>query len=734
MRKILLSLFIVNILLSFFVFYDLEKNSINNNIVKSGEEQATTILIDKAINNLNRVEAIDTIIATTQKFEADIILNVYNNAPGEKFNLIKYIHLKDSSKIFKKIKVTGDLLENYDKSNNYLDSQNFDNKECIGRIGVLDHNFKIRISTLENLKNEKYILSGYYSVNIAKEKTDPFIKELSSDLQVDVSKVSGMNRGQVVIPPILKLIPMIIVFLLVILVVVFDLISRFKDVGVKKLNGYSDKKLKFEYFRSIGVLYFISSVVSYSFLSILFLKFKSVLYIDLVFRSLIITSMLFVLICLIILIPLRFMNKITLGSAIKNMKPVQIIKRFNYGFKIIFTLILIGLFIYGLKIYLPVYSFYFENLKKWEAARDYAQVDLHYYDQNDDFDHIIWHGIQHKKLCLYVNDIGGIQMFVKDLDVSQESDTRKREEENYISNSVLINNNYLKKHPIMDINGNVIKIDENERVHYILVPEKYAYLEKEILKTYEKYYFFLYDLPQDVIEEGKRIEQELIRKEPELFGNEPDTIKVIFIKNAQGLFTYNMNVYPESNNMIYDRIVEINTRGAYKGGDISPNSGYFIKVTNPEEPFLSISDKVRELGLEAYFYDAYSVYGYVAGEVNQYLGVLSQVAVIFTIAGITIAILIAYSIMIYMEKEKMDLSVKLLNGYSFLGRHGKKLLRTILFYILFLPTFYFVGENVLETRALALLISGMVILDLLLTYFFIKIYEKRNIKDILKGN
>lgn len=734
MRKILFSLFLINILLSFFILFDLENNRINDRISKSGENHIYTINIDKGINYIERNTAIDKIQKVTKKYEAGLLFRVYNNAPGQKLKMVKFVYLNDSKELFKDTIVKGNLIGDYDTSMSYLDTGNIDNEKQVGRILVLDPEIYFKIATFENLKESKYTLSGFYSVNIDKSELVDFVSELKGELGVNVNIEKNFNYNRLTITPILKIIPMIIVFLLVILLVVFDLISRFKDVGVKKLNGYSDKKLKFEYFRSIGVLYFISSVVSYSFLSILFLKFKSVLYIDLVFRSLIITSMLFVLICLIILIPLRFMNKITLGSAIKNMKPVQIIKRFNYGFKIIFTLILIGLFIYGLKIYLPVYSFYFENLKKWEAARDYAQVDLHYYDQNDDFDHIIWHGIQHKKLCLYVNDMGGIQMFVKDLDVSQESDPRKREEENYISNSVLINNNYLRKHPIMDINGNVIKIDENERVHHILVPEKYAYLEKEILKTYEKYYFFLYDLPQDVIEEGKRIEQELIRKEPELFGNEPDTIKVIFIKNGQGLFTYDMNVYPESNNMIYDRIVEINTRGAYKGGDISPNSGYFIKVTNPEEPFLSISEKVNELGLEAYFYDAYSVYGYVAGEVNQYIGILSQVAVIFTIAGITIAILIAYSIMIYMEKEKMDLSVKLLNGYGFLERHGKKLLCTILFYILFIPTIYFVRNSMIELRAVGILLAGILILDLLVSIIFIKIYEKRNIKDILKGN
>ncbi len=734
MRKILLSLFIVNILLSFFVFYDLEKNSINNNIVISGEEQAATILIDKAINNLDRKEVVDTLIETTEKYEADLILNVYNNAPGEKFNLIKYIHLKDNGKIFKKLKITGDILDNYDKSNNYLDSRDINKMECIGRIGVLENDFKIRISTFENLKDEKYVLSGYYSLNIANEKSDAFIKELSSELHVDVSRVSGMNRGKIMIPPILKIIPMIIVFLLTILVVVYDLISRYKDIGVKKLNGYSDKKLKYEYYRNIGVLYIISSVVSYSILGLLFMKFNNMLFLELIFRSIINTSILFIVICLILLLPLSFMHKITIASAIKNMKPVQIIRRFSNGFKIIFTIILIGLFIYSLKIYMPVYNFYFENLKKWEDTINYAQVSLSYDERTDDFEDMIFNMVQNKKLYVHANEKGGIQIQVNDKFDGEKHGETQSYFESIMWKSIEINNNYLKKNPIYDINNNKISVDDNENINYILIPEKYADLKKEIIYNLENNYYSLHDVPIQFAEGRKKEQKAAYEMAPEFFAKEFGTIKAIIIKNGQEHFTYDLFKYPETNNMVKDRVVIVHNDKAGLLFDISNNGGYFIKVNNPDQPFLAISDKVNELGLSAYYYQAFSVYGSIAGQVTIYLETLSQIAVIFGIVGITIAVLIAYSIMIYMEKEKMDLSIKLLNGYSFIGRHGKKLLGTILFYITFIPAFYFVRGSILETKALALLLVAIVILDLFATYIFIRIYEKRNIKDILKGN
>ncbi len=734
MRKILMSLFLINILLSFFIFYDLENNRINERISKSGEDQNFTILVDKGINELERNKTIDKIQKVTKKYEADVIFRVYNNAPGQKLKLVKFVYLKDSDELFKDIRFKGNIIGNYDSSMSYLDSGNSENTERIGSILVIDPEIYFKIATFENLKASKYTLSGFYSVNIDKLKIESFVNELKGELGVTVKLEKNFNNNRVVIPPILKIIPMIIVFLLSILVVVFDLISRYKDIGVKKLNGYSENILKLDYYRGIAWLYLISVIISYSILGIIYIKFRNILFRELVFKSLLITGVLFILICIILLISLNFISRINMSSAIKNKKPVHIVKRFSLSFKFIFTFILIGLFIAGIKLCMPVYSFYFENFKKWEAAIDYAQVSLHYDDSYGDFDERIWSLIQHKKLYLYCNESGGIQILVNDFSNSNNSDPKKREEENIIHNTIFLNNNYLKKHPIYDLNGKIVSIDDNERVHTFLVPEKYAYLEEQIIKTYENYYISFHDIPKELSEDIERVQLVLNEKAPEYFGNEPDSIKIIVIKNGQGYFTYDMNVHPESKNMVYDRIIDINTRGAYKTGDISTNSGYFIKVDNPEEPFLSISDKVEELGLEAYYYDAYSAYSNVAGELNMYLGVLSQIAIVFIIAGVTITILIAYSIMIYMEKEKMDLSVKFLNGYSFLGRHGKKLLRTILFYILFLPTFYFVKGSFFETRELALLLLGIVILDLFATYIFIRIYEKRNIRDILKGN
>ncbi len=734
MRKILVSLFIINILLSFFIFYDLENTNINERISKSGEYQNFTIHIDKGINDQVRISTIDKIQKVTKKYEADLLFSVYNNAPDQKQKLVKFVYLKDSSDLFKDIRVKGDVIGNYDTSMSYLDSLNNDNNQRIGSILVLDPDIYFKIATFENLKEIKYTLSGFYSLNIDKSKAEAFVSELKSELGVNVKLEKNFNNDRVVIPPILKIIPMIIVFLLSVLVVVFDLISRYKDIGVKKLNGYSERSLKLDYYKGIGGLYLISVIISYLILGFTFIKFRNILYIELVFKSFIITFILFVIICLILLISLNFISRMKMNTAIKNKKPVHIIKRFSLGFKLIFTFILISLFISGLKLYVPVYSFYFENYQKWESSIDYAQVGLHYDNPDEDFDDMIWNMVQNKKLYVYANEMGGIQIQVKDVTDSVNSDPKKREEENVIDNTVLVNNNYLKKHSIYDWKGRIVTIDENKNVNYILVPEKYAYLEKRIITTFEKNYYSLNDMPEQARETRKKEQQTAHELAPEYFGKEFDTIEVIIIKNGQGYFTYDLSVHPESNNIVYDRIVEVSTKSTDIYAEISNNSGYFIKVNNPVEPFLAISDKVDELGLEAYYYDAYSAYSNVAGQVNMYLGILSQIAVIFGIAGITIAVLIAYAIMIYMEKEKMDLSIKFLNGYSFWGRHSKKLLRTILFYILFLPTFYFVRGSVLETKALALLLLGIVILDLVATYIFIRIYERRNIKDILKGN
>ena len=738
MRKILLSLFVINILLSFFIFYDLENSSINQKISRCGEEESYTLMIDKEINNKDRKSTIMSIQNTIEKYQGDIVFKVFHNAPGQEQNFTKYVFFKDSDQLFQNIRTKGLILNNYDRSNSYLSSYENNSNSVTNRVGeilVLNPKYKYKIAALENLKHEKYVLSGYYTFNLDRDKITSFITELQDELQVDVNRIGNMNNNRMFIPPILKLIPMIIVFLLSILVVVFDLISKYKDIGVKKINGYSNIKLKSEYYKEIVKLYITSSAISYLILGILYIKFNNILYFELVFRSLIYSFILLLFISLILLIPLSFIKRIKISSAIKNMKPVEVIKKFSIGFKIIFTAILIGLFIFSLKLYIPVYNFYSENLKKWEDAIDYAHVSLSYDNQDEDFDEMIWRLVQNKKLFVYANQEGGIQILVSNEKYkSEENDPRLRELDDVVSNGIGVNDNYLEKNPIYDVRGKKVVIDKNAEVNYVLIPEKYAYLEKDIIYTLENNYYSLHDMPKQAYESRRKEQQIAHELAPEYFNKEFDTFKVIIIKNGQGCFTYDLFKYTESNNTVFDRMITVSTNRTDLYDDISTNYGYMIKVNNHEEPFLSISEKVDELGLSAYYNQAYSAYSNVAGQVNMYLGVLSQIAVIFGIAGITIAILIAYSIMIYMEKEKMDLSIKLLNGYSFIGRHGKKLLRTILFYIFFLPSFIFVRGNTTETRALALLLVVIVILDLLLTYIFISIYEKRNIKDILKGN
>lgn len=734
MRKILLSLFIINILLSFFVFYDLENNYLNDQIFKSGENQAITIRVEKEINELNRATSIETIQRLVEKYEADILYKVYNNPPGQTLNLIKYVYSKDSNTIFGGIRINGKGLEDYDKSGNYLSSNVVEDENCIGNILVLNPDISFKISTFENLKNEKYILSGLYSVNIDKNMFNAFLLELKNDLGVEVSRDNGFPNNRVTIPPVLKIIPMIIIFLLSVLVVIYDLLSKFKELGVKKLNGYSDRRLKLEYIRSVGLLYLIGVIVSYLILGILYFKFSSLLYIELVFKSLIYSGILFIVVLIILLVPIKYIERITIASAIKNMKPINIIKRLSIGFKIVFTGILIGLFIFSLKLYIPVYNFYFDNVKKWEDTVNYAQVSLSYEKQNPTFEDMIWEMIQIKKLYNYANDQGGIQILVKDITNSVNIDPKTREEENLLDNTLVINSNYLIKNPIYDINGDVVKIDENKSVNYLLVPEKYEYLKDKIIERFENNYYSLNDVNSEAKRARERNQITLHQRAPEYFDAGFDTIELIIIKDGQDYFTYDISVHPESNNMVNSRIVEVRTSSTDLFDEISPNSGYFIKVDNPDEPFMSISDKVADLGLSAYYFQAYSLYGSVAGFVNQYLEILSQIAVIFIIGSITIAILIAYSIMIYMEKEKMELSIKMLNGYSFMDRHGKKLLNTMFLYFIYLPAFYFVRGNPTEMIALGILIICVLLLDVITTYIFIKIYEKRNIKDILKGN
>lgn len=737
MRKILLSLFVVNILLSFFIFFDLENNSLNDKIFRSGEGNSVTLRIGKDITQLDRNQTIDTIQQITEKYQADLIFKVFHNSPGEKKNITKYVFFKDSDGLFKSIRTDGRVLGDYDRGKKYLSSTLVEKKtdeQRIGRILVLDPEVKFKISTFESLKDEKYVLSGFYTFNLERDKIDAFIKDMKAELQIDVERSGNLGNAIMNLPPILKIIPMTIVMLLTALVVAYDLISRFKDIAIKKLNGYSGLRLKLEYLRNIGTTYLIASIISYIILGLICIFEANILYVELLLKSIIVYIFLFLLISLILFLPLRYMENIVISQGIKNMKPVRLIGRIGLVFKMIFTAILLGLFMYALKLYVPVLNFYSDNLKKWEDTVHYAQVSLSYDEDNNNFEDTIWRMVQNKKLYLYANRQGGLQIVVNEEFKSEQEDKKTRDFENAYYNSIEINTNYLRKHPVFDDKGKKVIIDDNDNINYILVPVKYATMEEEITRTVEMNLYSLHDMPKE-FQEGRLKEQKALHESaPEIFDKEFGEVRIILIKNNQEYFTYDLFNHPETANMVKDRIVIVNNDRAGLHFDISNNGGYLIKVKNHEEPFLSISDKVQELGLGAYYNQAYSIYGYVASEIDLYLETLLEIGVIFGIASITIALLVVYSVMTYMEKNKLDNCVKLLNGYGFLERHGRKLCSVILFYVPFLPVLIIVRKSGEEMMAIGMLLCGAVLFELLASLVLIRVYEQRNIKDMLKGN
>ena len=112
---------------------------------------------------------------------------------------------------------------------------------------------------------------------------------------------------------------------------------------------------------------------------------------------------------------------------------------------------------------------------------------------------------------------------------------------------------------------------------------------------------------------------------------------------------------------------------------------------------------------------------------------MTKLTIMAAINIFTLFLLIIYTNLIKLEHNKMDNSIKMLNGYSFKDRHINKLLLSIGIYLIPVGIISIKASNYFKLELLS--IVGLICLvDIVVTIITITITERKNLKDILKGN
>lgn len=743
MKRLLFSIFIINIMLSFLFIINTKNNEISKNISELGRSNSFTINIQNDIDNLDKNIAIDKIEKVVKKYDGSINKKFYLWRTSNKTDIIQYVYLNNPADYLQTLDITGNLLVAYDDSLNMIGSNNSTNKNKIGVIETLKSDIAYEIYTFQGLKDSKKSLSGFYTVNISGDtSSDVFINQLSKELGVIVNKNFQNTTTSSSSFFFFEIIPIIFLNILATIIVLYSVFFRFKEIGVKKMLGYKTAAIGLEFIKGIAKVYLLSFILSYIIIVIYYFLNKSKILFDSIIFSLKIYSIIFIITIIILTIPLMFINSITISQAIKNQKPTGLINKINIFFKVSFTFTLIILLSIILNLYLPIKSFYQHNYKKWEEAKNYAYVPLSYMDINDTEEKNLLETKQMKDLYIWLNNKGAIEIYIPDEiktennkieAIAKLNESEILEGEGYgfsktlklkiKNNGIRVNNNYLKLNHIYDMNGNIIQTGEDENIIYLLIPEKLQDQKEEIIKSYK----YPYENNMFTLSFSR-----LHSKFPDLFAGESPEIKPIIVKNEQRYFTYDIDAFSASKNYIIDPIVEINNNKVEHAGDISKNRGLYIRISSLDNPFEDIKDQVEKLQLTAYYNNAFSIYNDVAESIYTYQTMLIKQSIAAATIILVLVLLIIYTGIIRMERKKIENSVKILNGYSFFTRHKSILLFSYILYMV--PITFILLKKFDNIDKLVSMILGIWIIDLFITTTTIYLYEKRNLKDVIKGS
>lgn len=173
--------------------------------------------------------------------------------------------------------------------------------------------------------------------------------------------------------------------------------------------------------------------------------------------------------------------------------------------------------------------------------------------------------------------------------------------------SITVSKNYFKYNPILTAKGEAIDslIQYDDNIQNILVPEKYADKENEIIKAFKEVFYF------------EKVEVDNIYREKlglELNHSKLDDLKIniIYVKDNQNYFTFDNEISPKTNNFITDPIVTIyteNTHCTYAQAYLTQNF-YFTEESLKDEngAITSITPLVKKHNLENSIKKVESVY------------------------------------------------------------------------------------------------------------------------------
>ena len=309
-------------------------------------------------------------------------------------------------------------------------------------------------------------------------------------------------------------------------------------------------------------------------------------------------------------------------------------------------------------------------------------------------------------------------VYVNSSEYTKENISDTAGEDDYIRN-MYVNTNYLDLFPVYDEHGNKIEISDSEENSIFLVPEKYKSMEKELLEYFSDVRTGAYKLHTEEYNQT---------------GNKNTAkVKIIYTKNNQDVFSFNIDVFAENGNNITDPIIMVMTKANTLVPDVnyqsSSNMTLFIPLVNMDAKvtYSNIENKLNEYNLDDNFPYLVKTNDYILKSISEIESELTVLETILSIVTIMLVIVITQFIYLLFQKNKFEMFLKKSLGYSYLQKYGKIYSILILFnFMEFIVSFIFGVQFIVLIFVLKLLFETLLATALII-YF-----EKKNVVTVLK--
>lgn len=710
MKKIISIFLLIASFLSFYIAYNNEKMEYSKQIeeIQLNLPNSYNIIIPTKVDNQDRKKSYENIVKILDKYNASLY---YNRLSKDNETGIKYIYDKNTKYVSQISIKSGDTLTSETmNTNKFISTRKNIVQNQIGIIANFNKDVNIDIKTFKSMLDDGFSFSGscYISFENSVNITS-FINELES--AINVKGITVLEKQDINITLENNYIWIIVViYFIVMLLILYDLLNSYKKIGIKKLLGFSSRKIYYESVLTLIKINLLVGLISTVVMSVIFFNQLNIYIYKFLFKFsgyILIETALLILICSLAYLYINFINITTM---LKNKKPLMAIIILNYFAKLVCLIALTFFIVQGVNNIEKIKGVFSKSFENWEVLDNFATISTSNITDLNNTDEYL---NTQKELYKDFNEKGAIFARFSEYSPGIRAVRIAETKYYYEQDNVFVNPNYLKNYKIYDENNNPISISEEDKDFIILVPEQYKSDEKEFMKYFEFW------------------------KETTFYSTGKDQkTKIIWTKSNQNIFTASVDINPTEGNTIVDPLIHVLTENNATLNDydtiLAIEGGPFkIKADPGKQPENTIIEEFNKYSIGNYVGNISRVNEQVASEAKNVKDNLKSLIIFGSILLIIVSILIIQNAYNYFDKYSQNLAIKKLCGYKIIDKHLNYLIGIVICWnIVFCLSIIIYKASLIQIALIAIVGLGIEMIFSLIVLAFI---EKRKIIKSLKG-